>query len=386
MSDRASGHTSDRTSVYSDEPGRVGQMIEMFLSGQSDSVASPEDLPRVCLSVGADARDDCAVYDVSGPMSLVVGSDYVRGSKFVLYELGLLNNFDIGYYVVVANVSDVAAMGAAPIGVLTVVRYPSDLDDAGFREIMAGIHQACTDSGTLNVGGDIGNAERIVLSGSALGVCERGKVLSRAGARPDDVLCLTGPCGVLGAAVAYFPQRGTRGWSLPSDVEEQLLASWRRPRARVAEGRILSRHGFGTACQDTSDGLKATIEQLSAASGVGFDVFEEDVPLAPAVGQVAKLIGVDPLTLAMSASSDFQLAFTVPREDIDQCTEEFLAKGLTLHAIGRATSARYGIRLRNKAGDHRPLPGVAWRHQTTDISTLVPDTNSAGQASRLAGR
>lgn len=362
---------SEVVPVYSDEPGRVGQLVEAFLSGQSGSLTGPEDLPTVRLAVGADARDDCAVYDLGGPVTLVVGSDYVRGSKFILYELGLLTNFDIGYYVVVANVSDIAAMGAAPIGVLTVVRYPSDLDDAAFRDIMAGIHQACTDLGTLNVGGDIGNAERIVLSGSALGVCQLGLALRRTGARPGDALCTTGPCGVLGAAVAYFPQRAERGWSLPTEVEETLLDSWRRPTARVAEGLLLSRHGFATACQDTSDGLKATIEQLAAASDVGFDVYEERVPLASAVVRVAELMGVDALTLSMSASSDFQLAFTVPADLVDRCTDKLAASGLSMHTIGRVTEAQQGIRLLDGSSRARALPGVAWKHQTTDISTLV---------------
>jgi thiamine-monophosphate kinase len=92
---------------------------------------------------------------------------------------------------------------------------------------------------------------------------------------------------MLGAAVAYFPQRESRGWALGAEEENALLASWRRPRARVAEGRILSRHGYATACQDTSDGLKATIEQLASASEVGFDVAEAEVPIAGMVTDVA---------------------------------------------------------------------------------------------------
>jgi thiamine-monophosphate kinase len=368
------------TSAFSDEPGRVAQLVTAFLSAQSGSVVSPAELPEVVLSVGADARDDCAIYDVSGPVSLVVGSDYVRGAKFILYELGVLSGFDIGYYLVVANVSDIAAMGAAPIGVLTVIRYPNDVDDREFHEIMAGIHQACTDSGTLNVGGDIGNAERVVLSGTALGICERGKSLQRSGAGPGDVLCVTGPCGLLGAAVAYFPKRDANGWTLPTDVEQALLDSWRRPRARVAEGRILSLYGYGTACQDTSDGLKATIEQIAAASDVGFDVFEDSIPMSAAVERVAQLLDVDATTLALSASSDFQLVFTIDAASVDSCTEAFLAAGLTMYVIGKATPSAHGIRMLDRDSNPRPLPGVAWKHQSTDISTLVPDGDSPSPA------
>ncbi|WP_232534249.1 thiamine-phosphate kinase [Plantactinospora sp. KBS50] len=311
------------------------------------------------------------MYDLDGPVTLVAGSDYVRGPKFTLYEQGLLTNFDIGYYVVAANVSDVAAMGAAPIGVLTVVRYPHDLDDDAFLDIMAGIDRACADFGTFNVGGDIGNAERIVLCASAFGICRTGTALTRRGAEPGDHLCVTGPCGVLGAAVAYFPRRTANGWNLPDALEQDLLAGWRQPRARVAEGRLLSTGGYATACQDTSDGLKATIEQLATASGVGFDIAEDDIAVHPAVSAVAKLIGADDITLAMSASADFQLAFTVPPDRLDACRNAFAGHGLTFDVIGRATEPAAGVTLTGRDGSRHALPGVAWKHQATDVSGLV---------------
>jgi thiamine-monophosphate kinase len=359
--------------MFSDEPTRVSQIVRDFLNGQSGQVTGLPGGPRALLTVGADAKDDCAAYDIESPVTLVIGSDYVRGPKFALYEMGFLSNFDIGYYLVAANVSDIAAMGAMPIGVLTVVRYPNDLDDEEFKLILAGIHQAASDFGTHNVGGDIGQAERIILSGTAIGLADRGKVLTRSGARAGDLLCVTGPCGMLGAAVAYFPKREARGWELPTKTEQELIESWKRPRARVAEGRILSSKPFATACQDTSDGLKATIEQLANASDVGFDVMAGSVRVEPAVTDVAGLMGVDALALAMSASADFQLCFTISRDDQDACQREFAAAGLEFHVIGEATGEARQIRLIGEDGKKSELPGVAWKHQKTDVSDLVID-------------
>ncbi|MFV2021719.1 hypothetical protein [Micromonospora sp. LOL_023] len=82
---------------FSDEPTRVAALVNAFLTGQSGSVLGDELGPHATLTTGADARDDCAIYDLDGPVTLVVGSDYVRGPKFALYEHGLLTNFDIGY-------------------------------------------------------------------------------------------------------------------------------------------------------------------------------------------------------------------------------------------------------------------------------------------------
>lgn len=365
-------------SIFSDEPTRVGQLVTEFLSDQSGSDVGIDGL-NIVLAAGADAKDDCAVFDVTTPVSLVVGSDYVRGPKFVLHELGLLNDFDIGYYLVAANVSDVAAMGATPIGVLSVVRYPNEMDDYAFRQVMAGIHQACTDFGTLNIGGDIGNAERLILSGTALGVCRPGRTLRRNGAQPGDLLCVTGPCGMLGAAVAYFPKKEENSWQLSKVTEERLLDSWRRPVARVAEGRVLSRKPYATACQDTSDGLKATIEQIMKASGVGFTVSEDEVEIDPAITEVASLMAVSPLALAMSASSDFQLAFTLNPADLEACRAEFASSGLGFRVIGRATADEQ-CRLLGQDGSSRPLPGVAWKHQKEDISNLVYGANDGPPA------
>ncbi|NJP99574.1 thiamine-phosphate kinase [Streptomyces zingiberis] len=355
---------------YSDEPTRVQQLVKDFFSDQSGADVGADGLP-VTLALGADAKDDCAVYDIGAPVTLVVGSDYIRGPKFILYEMGLLSNFDIGYYLAAANISDVAAMGATPIGLLSVIRYPHELDDAGFQDVVAGVHQACTDFGTLNVGGDIGNAERLILSGTALGICPPGKTLKRSGARPGDLLCVTGTCGLLGAAVAYFPKRDSFTHTLPADVEKELLDSWRKPRARVAEGRVLAQKSFATSCQDTSDGLKATIEQIMHASGVGFRIDERNVPVAPAVRMVAELMKVEPLALTMSASSDFQLTFTVAPDDVSACRAEFTDLGLDFHVIGEATEERGARGLDGERS--RPLPGVAWKHQKSDISLLASE-------------
>src|SRR5260370_27984674 len=149
--------------MFSDEPTRVSQIIKDFLSGQRGDMTGPSGGLQALLAIGADAKDDCAAYDIDKPVTLVVGSDYVRGPKFALYEMGLLSNFDIGYYLVAANISDIAAMGAAPIGVVTVVRYPNDLHDEEFKLILAGLHQAATHLRALQLGGPTAPAGRHTL-------------------------------------------------------------------------------------------------------------------------------------------------------------------------------------------------------------------------------
>lgn len=109
----------------SDEPTRLTQVIGTLFADQAKGWSTRlSEGEQTDLLVGADAQDDCAVFRIQGTQDLVLGSDYVRGPKFRLYELGYLNDYDIGYYLAMANFSDIAAMGAQPIALLSVIRYP----------------------------------------------------------------------------------------------------------------------------------------------------------------------------------------------------------------------------------------------------------------------
>jgi thiamine-monophosphate kinase len=357
-------------SANRDEKQRVASLLEAIAAAKG---AQAWDLPaaHVEIATPASTGDDCAVLDLTGELSLVCGSDYVRGVRFALFELGLLDLYDLGYYVVVANISDVAAMGAQPVGVLTIIRYPSELSDDEFDAVFRGAQEAAVEYGCGVLGGDTGGAERLILSATALGICEQGTALLRSGARPGDTVCLTGSVGAPAAAVLYF-SRSSAGEQreLPLDQRQELLSSWKRPAARVAQGRLLASEGLATACQDVSDGLRVTAEELAESSDVRVEIDEGAIPIDPIVKEVASRANVDPLALAMSASVDFELLFTVAPEQLDACREAFRGAGFPLHEIGETTQGR-GAALRRRDGSLTVLPGVGWRHQQEDVSDML---------------
>lgn len=344
-------------SMFSDEPTRLANTIVALFSGQVNDfrpVCLPDE-SRVELIAGADTQDDCAVFRFSGNHELVVGSDYVRGPKFRLYEMGYLDEYDLGYYLVAANISDIAAMGAKPIGLLSVVRYPPEMNDAVFSRVMEGIRDACASFGCFNVGGDIGGAERLILSASALGVCPAGGSLLRSGAEPGDVVCLTAPTGLAGAAMTYL-RAAVSDPIIDTQHLATMLVNWKRPVARVEEGLVLSASGVVTSCQDTSDGLKATLESIAYASGAGIAVHEHSLPVPDSVHAVATHLDLDPMSLVMGDSVDFELVFTVPPAEVDA-----LAEHLTFHRIGVVTEDEEVV-LAHTDGARTELPGKAWRH------------------------
>ncbi|WP_143073446.1 thiamine-phosphate kinase [Actinokineospora terrae] len=351
--------------VFSDEPTRLDRVISTLFANQSSAVPSARhaDGTTVAVVAGADSQDDCAVLAVRGDQDLVIGSDYVRGPKFRLYEYGLLTEFDLGYYLVAANVSDVAAMGATPIGVVSVVRYPAEMDDVKFEEVMTGIRQACADFGAPNIGGDIGGAERLILSATAFGTCMPGRALMRGGARPGDLVCLTAPTGTAGAATEYF-RSGRTVEAIENDHRDELLRSWTRPQARVREGVFLGRSGFVTSCQDTSDGLKATLECIARSSGVGVVVDEAAIVVPEAVTAVCRALSKEPLAVIMGDSVDFELVFTIPPERAAELAADFETAGLSFGVIGRITEEPCAV-MRLRSGERVDIPGAAWRHATT---------------------
>jgi thiamine-monophosphate kinase len=353
-----------RSAGHSDEPTRLHQVIVPTFADETDGLtASLVNGSAAQLMAGVLAQDDCAVFRLRGDQDVVVGSDYIRGSKFRLYELGYLNNFDIGYYLAMANFSDIAAMGALPIALLSVIRYPKTMNDGDFSAVVEGIRAGCAQVGARNVGGDIGTAERLILSASAIGVTEPGTALMRSGARPGDILCISGYTGIAGAAQRYYYDLDKDSRKLSSAVENRLISAWRRPQARVLPGRILSSSGMVTSCQDSSDGLKAAVESLASASKVGFTLQETGIPVDPVVEKVAQLRELDTMELIFGDSVDFQLVFTVSPDQISSLQKLLEAEDLSFFCIGEATNGR-DLELRRSNGEAGALPGEGWKHTT----------------------
>lgn len=352
----------DLNRTFSDEPTRLDKIVTHVFDAEVGrfSTTLPNGSATRILD-GVTAQDDCAVIQLSGSQDLVIGSDYVRGPKFRLYEAGFLNEYDLGYYLAAANFSDVAAMGARPVGLLTVIRYPHDMDDETFSSVLNGVRDACTDFGAPAIGGDIGGAERLILSGTAMGVCTPGQALLRRGARPGDLLCMTGATGIAGAAMAYLRTGGTSP-EIDLNHRETLLDSWRRPQARVREGICLGESGLVSSSLDTSDGLKAGIENIAAASGVGFRIHEDSIPVRDEVASVCDHLEIDLMSTIMGDSVDFELLFTLPEDGLAELTALFADAGMGFSTIGSATAERE-LELWAPDGRRRPLPGAAWRHQ-----------------------
>jgi thiamine-monophosphate kinase len=315
------------------------------------------------------AGDDCAVLGPFGEYDVIVGTDYVRGVKFLLFEQGLMSLRDVGRFLVTANASDLAAMGADPVSFLAVVRYPSSMNDQDFREVMRGIDEGCAAYGLNLSGGDTGSAERLIVSGTAVGSCPHGEALLRSRAEPGDVIAVTAPVGAAGAAVAAH-SKGL--WStLDEGTQKALLEAWTQCSAQVDAGVALRRTGVRVSAQDVSDGLRATARELAEASSVAAVLDLASVPVGAGVSDAAAALDLHPVALAVSGSTDFCLCFTCAPEDLPVVQEALRAVRTNCWVVGRC---ELGTGVWAKGEDGRmEMPGSEWRHRPGDLTTLIEE-------------
>lgn len=345
--------------MVSDEVTRL-EFIRNILSNKQKVVT----IDNIQLSVKE--MDDAALVKLSDSESLVVTSDFVRGSSFYLFKLGYLNYFDIGYYLIVANLSDIAAMGAKPFGLTTIIRYTDLMTDEQFQNVFEGMKLATDTYDVQIIGGDIGGHVSDVFAATAIGLIRTENALLRENVKDGDFLCVTGTIGLPITALIYFKDTRVKGFSFSPNEEEKILSSWKRPTARVEEGLILSSNKIANACQDISDGLKATIEQMSSLSGKNFTIYANKLPIDETTRKMAAFLDVDPIQIAVSASVDFELMFTMPKDKESICTELFRQSGLQYFIIGEVNLCNKNI-LVAEDGSQKELIGVSWKQQTGDF-------------------
>jgi thiamine-monophosphate kinase len=273
---------------------------------------------------------------------------------------------DWGWKAVAVNVSDLAAMGAIPRWLLLALTVPPGADLAMLDGLYAGIAEACDRLHVGVVGGDVSGGPVLSIAVTALGEVERH--VPRDGARPGDRLVVTGPLGAAAAGLALLERAGGGDDAAAALLgrHPNLAAAHRRPVPDVAGGLRLARLG-ATAMLDVSDGLAGDAAHLAEASGIGVEIHDAALPLAPGVAETAALLGRDAATLGIGGGEDYVLAASLPRHaDVPGVIDVGTFVG---------DPAR---RVRVARGAATPLAGLAWDHFRTDAGPAGSGPTTAG--------
>jgi thiamine-monophosphate kinase len=272
--------------------------------------------PQVRLGSG----DDAAIVEAEGVTATSVDA-IVDGVHFRRERTTLAQ---IGRKALATALSDLAAMGAAAGEAYVVLGVPSDLSEAGCLELLDGVGAVARETGTTLAGGDVTRAPALTVAVTVVGhAASAEELVTRSGARPGDLLVLTGELG--GAAVGL------------------------EPCPRLDAGRALAEAG-ATAMIDLSDGLGGDARHLAEASGVRLLIDAAELPLAAGVADVAAAGGHDPLELAVGGGEDYELLAALPPERLARAAGALSEEGgVGLTEIGEAVAGE-GVEIRLPGG------------------------------------
>ncbi|MEM2319789.1 MAG: thiamine-phosphate kinase [Candidatus Bathyarchaeia archaeon] len=295
--------------------------------------------------------DDVSAYPLSKGRLAVLKTDMLVGKTDVPPGMSL---WQAARKAVVMNVSDFAAKGVEPRAMLVSLGLPRGLTVEEIREIGEGLSCGAREYGMDILGGDTNEASDLVISLSVFGVAKKGEIILRRGARPGDILAVTGMFGKASAGLKILLE----GLEAPESIRRPLIESVYMPRARLKEGLALKSTGAATASIDSSDGLAWSLHEISRASGVGFLV--DNPPVAPEAAKFAEINGLDPLELAFYGGEEYEFVLTVKPELWDKAREAVEKADGSLIKIGKATAERRV--LLTVDGEKRAVEPRGWEH------------------------
>ena len=305
--------------------------------------------PREILGYG----DDAVAFRLDGGKVLVAHTDVLVGSTDILPGM---NPFYVGWKAVVMNVSDIVSKGAKPLSLLFSWGIPRDLQGRNISKIAEGMSAAARKYGAYVTGGDTGEAKDLVLAGMALGIAKEGSLMRRSGARPGDILAVTGEFGLTSMGYKILLD----GLDAPKMLRKAALDAIYTPKARLREGLVAAKTRLVSASMDCSDGLALSIHCLSEMSKVGFSISK--IPIAAEASRFASMHRLDPVELALyEGGEEYELIFCVRRNYWRQVHSAIRAVGGRLYAIGEAIEERK-VYHQSYDGSIKRIEPRGWRH------------------------
>ena len=304
------------------------------------SIAS--DRSDVVLGVG----DDAAILQVPCDHQLLVSCDTLVADVHFCTDW---DPYDIAYKAVMVNLSDIAAMAGRPRWITLGLTLPT-LDEAWLQRFSDGLRAALLQYQVALIGGDTTRGP-LSMTLTVHGFVPTGRAVRRSGARPGDIIYVTGELGAAALAVDFLTQKGCDALDWPV-----LLDQLQHPTPRLDWVHCLQTHA--TACIDISDGLSADLHHICTASQVGACLAFDQIPVH---SLVKKYKPADALDFALSGGDDYELCFTIPPSRQPALLRALGSAGLQGYAIGTIEAAK-GLRLKMPDGACVSLPVRGYAH------------------------
>lgn len=320
---------------------------------------------RKSSSVVTGIGDDAAVVSIPTGDWAVLTTDLL--TEGIHFDLRTASPMSVGYRAAMANLSDVAAMGATPRFLLVSIAIPPTLRAADIHALYRGLMSVCDRHEVRLIGGDTSASHRgLFLSITLLGTTARGHALLRKGARIGDGIYVTGTLGDSRAGLHLLTRRGSsrQRTPLPRVDRDFLIDRHWHPTARVREGLWLNQKKLATAAIDVSDGLSGDLRHVCEESQVGAEVELDKLPISPACRKYADKHNMDPSVLALAGGEDYELLFTVAPRNERTLERQARARRFKITKIGTIRPRRFGLHSLAFNGTRVPLPITSYRHFT----------------------
>lgn len=317
--------------------------------------------PHVNKSTKRGIGDDAAVIDNSRRQTVISTDMLVEGIHFDMAYTPLKH---LGYKAVVVNLSDIYAMNARPRQITVSIALSNRYSVEALEELYKGIHAACKRYRVDLVGGDTTSSPKgLVISITAIGEAEPQRLVYRDGAKPGDLICISGNLGAAYLGLQLLEREKQvflSDTNMKPDLNERpyLIERLLKPEARhdiieaFDKAKILP-----TAMIDISDGLASEIFHICSQSNVGAIIEESGVSIHPEAQMQAIDFNMDPITCALSGGEDYELLFTIDPKDVEKI--KFLPD---IYIAGEITEKSEGIKLHTKGGNIHAIKAQGWNH------------------------
>lgn len=303
--------------------------------------------------------DDAAILNFGEKDVLVTTDLLLEGIHFDLRYVPLKH---LGYKAAIVNFSDIYAMNGTPKQITVSIGVSARFTVEHLEELYSGIRLACELYGVDMVGGDTSaSVTGLIISITCLGEANADDVVTRSGAKPTDIICVSGDLGAAFMGLQLLEREnkvstGQKDFQPDFAGKEYILERQLKPEARRDIIEMLRKEGVKpTAMMDVSDGLSSEVLHICKDSGFGCRIYEDKIPIDYQTALMAEEFNMNLVTAAMNGGEDYELLFTVPITDHEKIEK---MKGVTM--IGYVTKPELGCALMTRDGGEIPLKAQGW--------------------------
>ena len=301
--------------------------------------------------------DDCAVFRPKPGHEILVTCDCMVEGRHYLPQY--TTSFDLGRRAMALNISDIGAMGGAPLYAVVSLGLRGDTAVTELESMYRGFLAETNPLRAAIVGGNITKSEVTFIDITLIGEVAEGHTMRRSVANIGDVILVTGYPGQAAAGLQLLlsaeDARNLR--------EDPLVQAYNRPKHRAREGQVIAQAGGASAMIDTSDGLLGDLGHICEGSKVGALLYRERLPVSADLRTVASQMGKDPYEFVLGESDDYELIITCPQDHVNQVRATIgTISDIPVAEVGSIVAAARGIQLIFPDGTGKHVSAAGWDH------------------------